>query len=200
MSTAKTSWRVHFTDSDLATLLDLTQRQKEHADAKVNRLTDPREKSFYSSVSERLAAFREKLSTMEPGDTALSDLDLKWLSGLVTREQRHTQERFDAARQRVCKEAITLGGQLERLYSLSYQLSKPLSRKASGVARRLKAEEAAAEQLRQEEIARKKALLRKPRFFPKPPGSPSTLRANSERKRKGPVSEQLSALEDLFKS
>ena len=153
MSTAKTSWRVHFTDSDLATLLDLTQRQKEHADAKVNRLTDPREKSFYSSVSERLAAFREKLSTMEPGDTALSDLDLKWLSSLVTREQRHTQERFDAARQRVCKEAITLGGQLERLYSLSYQLSKPLSRKASGVARRLKAEEAAAEQLRQEEIA-----------------------------------------------
>ena len=88
------------------------------------------------------------------GELLFTESDIKWLSSLVNQEQRITQSRFDAARLQGSRKAIALGRQLERLYSLSYQLSQPLERRARAVARALKAEEAATAAAREEEIAR----------------------------------------------
>lgn len=207
--------RAYLSETDIATLTQLAERQSEQADAKANRFTDPREKNFYQEISTRLTTFATNLARCPSGELLFTESDLKWIASLVSHEQRSVQSRFDAARLKGSREAVTLGAQLERLYSLSYQIAQPLERRARAVARALKAEEAALAKAREEEIARiteKRRLQQlqratRPRpiassSWPKPYGKPREDKAffpeltpKTEK-----TSEQLSALADLFKS
>jgi hypothetical protein len=44
-------------ETDIATLTQLAERQAEQAEAKVHRFTDPREKNFYQEIATRLTTF-----------------------------------------------------------------------------------------------------------------------------------------------
>jgi hypothetical protein len=207
--------RAYLSETDIATLTQLAERQAEQAEAKVHRFTDPREKNFYQEIATRLTTFAANLSRCPSGALLFTESDLKWLASLVSHEQRSTQSRFDAARLQGSREAIALGGQLERLYSLSYQIAQPLERRARAVARALKAEEAAVALAREEEIARiteKRRLQQQQRATrprptsstprPKPYGKPRQDKAFFQElaPKTEKASEQLSALADLFKS
>lgn len=214
MSTTLTG-RAYLSETDIATLTQLAERQAEQAEAKVHRFTDPREKNFYQEIATRLTTFAANLSRCPSGELLFTESDLKWLASLVSHEQRSTQSRFDAARLQGSREAIALGGQLERLYSLSFQISQPLERRARAVARALKAEEAAVALAREEEIARiteKRRLQQLQRATrprpagstprPKPYGKPrqDTVFFQELAPKTEKASEQLSALADLFNS
>lgn len=215
MSTPNFTGRAYLSETDIATLTQLATRQAEQAEAKMQRFTDPREKNFYLEIATRLNTFATNLARCPSGELLFTESDIKWLSSLVNQEQRIAQSRFDAARLQGSRKAIALGRQLERLYSLSYQLSQPLERRARAVARALKAEEAATAAAREEEIARiteKRRLeqlqrAKRPRLTsstprPKPYGKPRQDNAFFQElvPKTEKTSEQLSALADLFKS
>lgn len=208
MSTRKFTGRVFFTETDLTTLKQLISHHAEQADAKIKRFNDPREKAFYRDVKTRLESFNATLESSPEGEHLFSESDLRWLSSIALREQRSIQSRFNEARANGLREAIKLGGLLERLYSLNYQISLPLDKRARAVARALKLEEAAAEQAKAEELARKQALRMKKhapkRQFssnnrPRPKPRAATPFFPDLAPKPENQSEQLAALADLFK-
>lgn len=165
--------KVYFSNTDLETLKQLVTRQLHKAESTRSRMKSEQERSFYATVQDRLATFLTRCETLPEGESILPETELKWLNSLVSQEQKVAQAQFDAARKQAAFEAIALGGYLERLYSVSYQLSLPLERRANRIARSIKVDEAAAEQARAEALARKVALQKKKRNPLKVSGSPT---------------------------